>query len=658
MRLKQYYNLAFYISCLALAIFKVWLVSSDEIIAFNTPHDELWYIKKSLDGWFSSVYSDMSYINLPVYAMWIDFVRFTGVPLRIATEVFYILSAFYFVLVLKRITIPRHVCFLSFALIVLHPFTFYLFKRSCAETLYAPLLLLALSCLIMLWIRRGSTKKNFINAILCGIYLGLLWNTRKESPLILVILLVHLLLLFIMFRLEHRDKGYIFKQLGTLAILPAAIVAMFALSLDLINYYKFGLFVPTELSAPGYVAANRALLRINPPESIRFIPVTKDTRKLAYSVSPSFRELEPFLENDFQLFIDNTTRESGTENEIGAGWFYWALRSSIVKAGHGSSALEINAFCQRIADEINLAIDKGKLPSRFVFSSFLDPNIPNYLPNLPGSFLRIWRSFVEFAVIHRQTDDPDTAPEVRNIYNTAANRRAALIGDKYIIISGWVFHKDEKIRDIIVSDSKGHILSERPSFAPRPDVISHFKSAGVLNIPINCGFLFRVHQSPSIPSVSVIFITEKGQHLAFSYDDFINRKSLQNIVYAIDSVSAIGPKDNLFNIREKIRYSYQIVVRYMSLITILSVIIIVMFNRLNTSNILYVAITILLSALIPRVALFTLIDASSWTFNPRYVFSVMPIYPIILILIIYQAFYLMMLRFRSGGTTKLERPPK
>ncbi|OQB56145.1 MAG: hypothetical protein BWX99_00815 [Deltaproteobacteria bacterium ADurb.Bin151] len=658
MRLKKYYSMIFYISCLALAIFKVWLISSDEIIAFNYPHDELWYIKTSLESWFSSTYSDMSYINLPVYAMWIDFVRLTGVPLRIATEVLYIMSAFYFVSVLEKVKLPRHVCFFSFALIILHPFTFYLFKRSCAETFYTPILLLALSSLIMLWIRRGSTKKNFINAILCGTYLGLLWNTRKESPLILVILLVHFLLLFIMFRREHRDNGYIFRQLATLAILPAAVVAMFAFSLDIIHYYKFGLFVPTELSAPGYVAANRALLRINPPESIRFVPVTKDTRKLAYRVSPSFKELEPFLENDFQLFIDNTTRESGTENEIGAGWFYWALRSSIVKAGHGSSALEINAFCQRIADEINAAINKGKLPGRFVFSSFLDPNIRNYLPNLPNSSLRIWRSFVEFAEVHRETDSPDTAPEVRNIYNNAANRRAALIGDKYSIINGWVFHKYEKICDIIVSDSKGHILSERPSFAPRPDVVSHFKNEGVLNIPINCGYLFRVHQSPLVLSASVIFITEKGQRLAFSYDDFINRRSLQNIVYAIDSASTMGPKDNLFNIREKIRYSYQIVVRYMSLITILSVSIIVMFNRLNTNNILYIAITIFLSALIPRVALFTLLDASSWTFNPRYVFSVMPIYPIILLLIIYQAFYLIMLRFRSGGTTKLERTPE
>src|SRR5204862_6453120 len=63
-------------------------------------------------------------------------------------------------------------------------------------------------------------------------------------------------------------------------------------------YARFGLFATTDLSAPGYGSACRALACIRREWPIPFVPVSRATRLHAYAVSPSFRELEPYLEGE------------------------------------------------------------------------------------------------------------------------------------------------------------------------------------------------------------------------------------------------------------------------------------------------------------------------------------------------------------------------
>jgi len=73
--------------------------------------------------------------------------------------------------------------------------------------------------------------------------------------------------------------------------LPLAIIAVFSFGVKTVNYLRFGLFASTEFNSSGYKAAYRALLRINPPHPVRFVPVTSEVRKMAYQESPALREL-------------------------------------------------------------------------------------------------------------------------------------------------------------------------------------------------------------------------------------------------------------------------------------------------------------------------------------------------------------------------------
>lgn len=93
----------FFIICALLAVLKLLLVSQEEVIARNQPFDDLWQIMAASRGyWFGSGYNVMTFVHLPVYPLWIDLVYFTGIPLRIASELLFLGAGFVFAWVLTK----------------------------------------------------------------------------------------------------------------------------------------------------------------------------------------------------------------------------------------------------------------------------------------------------------------------------------------------------------------------------------------------------------------------------------------------------------------------------------------------------------------------------------------------------------------------------
>ena len=62
------------------------------------------------------------------------------------------------------------------------------------------------------------------------------------------------------------------------------------------NYLKWGVLARYELAAPGYQRAIAALNRIDVGRTPKHFTVTKDVLALAYKESPTFRELQPFMD--------------------------------------------------------------------------------------------------------------------------------------------------------------------------------------------------------------------------------------------------------------------------------------------------------------------------------------------------------------------------
>lgn len=652
MNKKSSPNIALCIFCLAVVFFKLWLVSGEEIVARFQPLDDLWQLAAAARGyWFANSYDWTTYVRLPVYPLWVAAVYLTGMPLRIAIELFYLASGFLFILALVYAKVPRSIAFIVYLSIALQPATFSLFNYALADTLYAPLLLLTLAAMISLWINRHH-RNLFGHAVLAGIAVALLWVTRPETVLLSGLLFSFFLLATWILRKEAGGLRNAMRQLVIIVLVPCAMIFATTLALKTANYSAFGLFTSTEISAPGFNAASKALLRIKPEQSLRFIPITRQARTAAYAASPAFQELQPLLEGSNFGMLE-TERSMGIPEEIAAGWFYWVLRQSAAAAGHGQSPLAMDAYFQKIADELNAALDSGKLPQRPVWSDLLDPDPTNYVPYLGESLARISRLFTAIQIPVEMKDDADESTS--RIFDIIANRRAGLVTQSPTTISGWVFGDIHAVQKLSLRSASGVVLGFTGHFLPRPDVASGFSAGRASAVPENTGFSLKMSVAPEdAEKASLVVEIDTGREIVMPLQGAPIGQALQQgdgdgkITLAIDSLKRLPPTHTAeAGIQRMLGSIYSqalIFLGYMGLIA--GAVLLACYRLIDTSESRYMILWLCSIALALRVALITVIDASSWPGNQvRYLFPVMQIYGGFLVLLIYTALHLLRTRY-------------
>jgi hypothetical protein len=406
-------------------VFDFWLIADHEIVAGESPGDDAWFLQKGKYGyWFDDGYSQMSFIKEPIYPLFVWACYKLSLPLRLATEAVYLAAAGFLAWCLAVRQTRAAIGLLLFAACVLHPMRFHVFQRSLHSALYPSLLMLAMGALLVQFKLRREPGR-WWRRLLSGLALGLLWNVRAERPLVLA------LIVFFLAAAALRDwrrpnvgaglRGWVAEWSPPLALLAAITLAIMSA-----NYARWGTFAVTDVQAPGFTAAYRALQSIKPQRPIPYVPVTKEARERAYAVSPSFRELAPFLDNP-----DGAAGRGGLwglydlpRDEFAAGWFIWSLRGATEQAGHSSSAQESETFYRRIADEIDNAAAEGRLPTRWVPPFYLDPCFGNYSGKLIPSWRAIWYWTWWSGYGWTQPDDPEMSQETKALFDQVACRRA------------------------------------------------------------------------------------------------------------------------------------------------------------------------------------------------------------------------------------------
>lgn len=631
--------------CILLGLFKLWLVSGEEIVARFQPLDDLWQILAASRGyWFGSEYNWMTFVRLPVYPIWVAGVYLTGTPLRIAIELLYLASSFAFVLALVHAKIPKFLAAFIYISIILHPASFSLFNYALAETLYAPILLLTLAAMISMWTNReeGNLTKR---SILSGACLAVLWHTRPETVLLQSILFCFsLITIYVLWR-EKKKLHEIMRIMALITLLPCAIIFTTTLIVKTANWAKTGLFMSTEISSGGYASACKALLSIKPKTSLRFIPVTKEARQAAYAVSPAFKELQPYLEGTNFGTLE-TQRTLGIEGEIAAGWFYWVLKQSAEFAGHGKSPREMNAYFQQVADEINSAFNNGKLPYRAARLDLVDPDTSNFLPYLSGSLLKLGRVFISTTAPTTERDDANVS--IRRAFNVVANRRTEILVDPPTTMSGWIFSRDIPITKLLLRDKNGTALVSSETFSARPDVRAGFAASGMSDVPENSGFSLMATAAPEEIARATLVVETAGKEeatipmkdIVIGQVEQLNQGVNGTIIFAIDALTQKQKTHTTAtSIQGLIWSTYGTMLSLLGYVGILAFFIhLWRYKSIDPSTDNLTILWLLAAAIASRTLLLAIIDASSWPGDQiRYIFPAMQIYACFLILLIYSA---------------------
>lgn len=401
-----------------LIFFRFFLVQTEDIYGSSTEYDALWYVGAAKNWYWGAPYSWTAFVRPPAYPLFIALVHACGIPLRIAIELLQIGGYLVLIAAFRRAAVPRAICVLAFAVMVLHPATFQHNNYTLSDSFYAGILPLAVGGLLLLLLTRKPG-----HALWTGFALAVLWNTREESFLIPAILVVVFAIGLVRQRSETGSWKASFASWVKPAGLTLGLLALLVLVVNAANYRTFHSFTKSEFNSTAYKAVFKALLRIEPSRVQRYIAVPNESVHKASELSPTFARLKPEFDAELGRNWQNPVRESLGIAEYGP-WFMWALRSVAAKTGLHTDPATANQFYSAAAAEINRALDEGRAPSRFVVSSFLDPDAPKFLGYMPES----WRKMAEYFFMSRPRtsihEDTNLTPWMRALYDEMTGRRA------------------------------------------------------------------------------------------------------------------------------------------------------------------------------------------------------------------------------------------
>jgi hypothetical protein len=400
-----------------LIFFRFFLVQTEDIYGSSTEYDALWYVGAAKHWYWGAPYSWTAFVRPPAYPLFIALVHAGGLPLRIAIELLQIGGYLVLVAAFRRAAVPRAVCVLAFAVLLLHPATFQHNNYTMSDSFYAGILPLAVGGLLLVLFTRKAA-----HALWTGFTLAVLWNTREESILIAAMLVVVFALGLLRERSETGSWKASFASWWKPASLTLGMLALLVLAVNAANYRTFHSFTKSEFNSTPYKSVFKALLRIKPSRVQRYIAVHNEAVHKAFELSPTFARLKPEFEGELGRNWQNPVRETLGISEYGP-WFMWALRSVAAKTGFHTDAATANQFYSAAASEINRALDEGRAPSRVVISSFLDPDGPKFLGYLPES----WRKMAEYFFMARPRtsvhEDTNLTPWMRTLYDEMTGRR-------------------------------------------------------------------------------------------------------------------------------------------------------------------------------------------------------------------------------------------
>ncbi len=413
-RIWQRYGL--FLGLLALALFKLWLVHTEEIYGSSTEYDALWYVGSARHWYWGAPYGWTAFVRPCAYPLFIAVVHFCGIPLRIAIELAQMAGYAVLIAALRRAGVPRVLCLIIFALMVLHPASFLYNNHSMSDSFYTAILPLALGGSLFTLLTR-----KFVHAAWTGVAFAVLWNTREESFLIPLILTVFFGLALFQRRDAPTRKAHLafwLKRTGALtAVLLVLVTAVYSA-----NYLTFGSFAKSDMSSPAFEKAFKALLQIKPSYSLRYISVNVEALRLAYRVSPTFAQLKPEFEALPGKNWTNPVFDTLGIREYGP-WFMWALRNMTANAGYYKDPASTNAFYLKVAGEINQACAEGRIPNRFVLSGFLDPGAVSRIRYLRASIPRIAKLFLFRHQKVMVRADTNLVPWMSDLYQEMVFRR-------------------------------------------------------------------------------------------------------------------------------------------------------------------------------------------------------------------------------------------
>jgi hypothetical protein len=411
---------------LSLAVFKLWLIGHLPIRASYAGYDNLRYVILANTFLEPSIpYDQFTLVRQPGYPAFIVLSYLVGMPLRFSQEIVYLAAGLFLAWSCSKFYFNQTTTRIFSILYIFAPFSFHWNRQTLADVLYLPLTASIVACLIHLVNFKSDRSLLFWSAGL-GLGLAWFWNTRLEGIWIIPSIGIAYSIVALRdwkFRKEGKQGLDTFKKIALIVFLILFPVFFTTSIISVINNVKYGIFGTNDLNSPGFEKAYSSLEKVTSQTWQPMVEISHETRQKVYAISPSFRQLQPYIESDNHW--RKSSCESGICNDYAAGLFYWVLRESVAQAGYYKSAPKTEEFYSQIYREVESACQSKTLTCESEKPlAFLPDFHPQYLPLWAKSIGKLSNSFLQSSLILK-LDSGEVDQNLRSRYYAKITREPA-----------------------------------------------------------------------------------------------------------------------------------------------------------------------------------------------------------------------------------------
>jgi hypothetical protein len=189
-------------------------------------------------------------------------------------------------------------------------------------------------------------------SIATGLVLAISINVREENIWIYSAYSINVIILF----LSRK-----FKITQIVSINLIIIITLF-ISIQLVktinnNFYEVSLQNSTTEGEFPKMMLNLSSIVTN-QGNVRYSAIDKNKREIAYKISPSFAQLQPYLEGPGQAWVQFGCQDSNTCDDYSNGWFHVALREAMRNIGWWDTEKIAQEKMGVINDELSKACEE------------------------------------------------------------------------------------------------------------------------------------------------------------------------------------------------------------------------------------------------------------------------------------------------------------
>lgn len=311
----------------------------------------------------------------PFFSLFIAVSTIIGLPFRLAEFILFAPLPFFFWLAVRPLGFSKWHIILSATVCLLFVPIVGVELRLLRTSVFGSMSFYCFTGLCGLLIRfHTASGKKWTWALIAGLAMGIAATTREEA----IWMLVPTSLTFLFSAYIGWPRTKVTSLLSLLIVLIVGYQAPTIL-FSTLNYKSYGVYAPSLRQHQDFRELYSILVSLEPGDREKYVPIKTVTRLKAYTVSPKFSELKPFLEgpaldsialNPGHFWLNGWDEHKGREFFVSN--FEFALTEAIFLSGR-TTGENFLRYCREARGDLQLAVENGDIKQGMKGLSLLPP---------------------------------------------------------------------------------------------------------------------------------------------------------------------------------------------------------------------------------------------------------------------------------------------